>query len=59
MTSLSNVRFVVKLPKQKSRVTFYNLRSCQRYCRDLKSKNIPYECTFYYAEPKAVPTTTL
>ncbi len=59
MTSLSNVRFVVKLPNQKTRVTCYNLGSCQRYCRDLKSKKIPYKCTFYYAEPEAISTTAL
>lgn len=50
MTSRSNVVFVVKLPKQKTRVQFENFRSCRRYCKDLRAKEIPYECRFYYNE---------
>jgi len=58
MHSRSNLRLVVKLPEHKTQVRFENLKSCQRYCRDLYQKNIKYECYFYY-EPETVFETSL
>jgi len=49
MTSLSKIRWLVKLPEYKTQVRFENQKSCQRYCRDLHEKKIIYECTFYVA----------
>jgi hypothetical protein len=52
VTSLSTckIRLLVILPKQKTRVRFDSFDSCSRYCKDLKTKKIPYECRFYYEE---------
>jgi len=58
MTSRSELRWVVKLPEYKTQVRFENLKSCQRYCRDLHQKKIKYECTFYY-EPQGLSERTL
>ena len=55
--SRSKVRWLVKLPEYKTQVRFENLKSCQRYCRDLHQKKIKYECKFYY-EPERVSKTS-
>ena len=44
------ITWVVKLPKQKTRVRFENLDSYLRYCADLKKKNIEHECHRYFEE---------
>ena len=49
MIGRDKVRWLVKLPEYKTQVRFENLKSCQRYCRDLHQKKIKYECTFYVA----------
>ena len=57
--SLSDVRYIVKLPKQKTRVTFENYGSFAKYVEDLRTKQIKHELHIEYDEPETVYKATL
>lgn len=49
---LSKVRYTVRLPKQKTRVTFENYGSFEKYVDDLRDKHISHEIRIEYNETK-------
>ena len=57
--SLSDVRYIVKLPKQNTRVTFENYGSFAKYVEDLRTKQIKHELHIEYDEHTPVYTRTL
>jgi len=50
--SLSEVRYIVRLPKLNTRVTFENYGSFERYVDDLRDKHISHEIRIEYNETK-------
>jgi hypothetical protein len=57
--SLSDVRYIVKLPKQNTRVTFENYGSFAKYVEDLRTKQIKHELHIEYDESETVYKATL
>ncbi len=57
--SLSEVRYIVRLPKLNTRVAFENYGSFERYVDDLREKQIKHEIKIEYNETKGVYTETL
>jgi len=54
--SLSEVRYIVRLPKLNTRVTFENYGSFERYVDDLREKQIKHEIRIEYNEAQGVYT---
>ena len=52
--SLSDVRYIVRLPKLNTRVAFENYGSFERYVEDLRIKQIKHEIRIEYNETKSV-----
>ena len=57
--SLSDVRYVVSLPQQNTRVAFENYGSFERYVDDLRAKHIKHEIKIEYNERQRVYTATV
>ena len=57
--SLSDVRYVVSLPQQNTRVAFEDYGSFERYVDDLRAKHIKHEIKIEYNERQRVYTATV